>query len=136
MKVAISYVSIEQARLNLVTELPHWDFNKTREEAKTKWNTFAKSLFEVKPELCSLIVDNIDQIEGVLFVKDLLPHIDKTEFDWKTLMQLQQGTSSGYTGITTDSSGNLYATLEKAAYDIVFWDLSSMKNNIIQYLFA
>ena len=31
--------------------------------------------------------DNIDQIEGVLFVKDLLPHIDKTEFDWKTLMR-------------------------------------------------
>jgi putative hemolysin len=31
--------------------------------------------------------DNIDQIEGVLFVKDLLPHIDKTEFDWKSLMR-------------------------------------------------
>ena len=31
--------------------------------------------------------DNIDQIEGVLFVKDLLPHIDKTDFDWKTLMR-------------------------------------------------
>jgi putative hemolysin len=31
--------------------------------------------------------DNIDQIEGVLFVKDLLPHIDKEEFDWTTLMR-------------------------------------------------
>lgn len=31
--------------------------------------------------------DNIDQIEGVLFVKDLLPHIDKEEFDWKTLIR-------------------------------------------------
>ncbi|MNX46193.1 Magnesium and cobalt efflux protein CorC [compost metagenome] len=31
--------------------------------------------------------DNIDQIEGVLFVKDLLPHIDKKEFDWRTLMR-------------------------------------------------
>lgn len=31
--------------------------------------------------------DNIDQIEGVLFVKDLLPHIDKDEFDWKTLIR-------------------------------------------------
>ena len=31
--------------------------------------------------------DNIDQIEGVLFVKDLLPHIDKEEFDWKTLLR-------------------------------------------------
>jgi putative hemolysin len=31
--------------------------------------------------------DNIDQIEGILFVKDLLPHIDKKEFDWTTLMR-------------------------------------------------
>ena len=31
--------------------------------------------------------DNIDQIEGVLFVKDLLPHIDEKEFDWKTLIR-------------------------------------------------
>jgi len=31
--------------------------------------------------------DNIDQIEGVLFVKDLLPHIDKVEFDWTTLIR-------------------------------------------------
>ena len=31
--------------------------------------------------------DNIDHIEGVLFVKDLIPHIDKKEFDWTTLMR-------------------------------------------------
>lgn len=31
--------------------------------------------------------DNIDHIEGVLFVKDLLVHIDKEEFDWKTLIR-------------------------------------------------
>ncbi|WP_289664769.1 gliding motility-associated protein GldE [Flavobacterium panacagri] len=31
--------------------------------------------------------DNIDQIEGVLFVKDLLPHIDKEEFDWASLIR-------------------------------------------------
>lgn len=31
--------------------------------------------------------DNIDQIEGVLFVKDLLPHINKKTFDWKSLMR-------------------------------------------------
>jgi gliding motility-associated protein GldE len=29
--------------------------------------------------------DNIDHIKGVLFVKDLIPHINKKEFDWKTL---------------------------------------------------
>jgi gliding motility-associated protein GldE len=31
--------------------------------------------------------DNIDHIEGVLFVKDLIPHINKKEFDWKTLIR-------------------------------------------------
>jgi len=31
--------------------------------------------------------DNIDQIEGVLFVKDLLPHIDKEDFDWASLIR-------------------------------------------------
>lgn len=31
--------------------------------------------------------DNIDHIEGVLFVKDIIPHIDKKEFDWKALMR-------------------------------------------------
>lgn len=31
--------------------------------------------------------DNIDHIEGVLFVKDLLPHIDKADFEWITLLR-------------------------------------------------
>ena len=31
--------------------------------------------------------DNIDHIEGVLFVKDLIPHINKKEFDWKALIR-------------------------------------------------
>lgn len=31
--------------------------------------------------------DNIDHIEGVLFVKDLIPYINKNLFDWKTLLR-------------------------------------------------
>ena len=31
--------------------------------------------------------DNIDQIEGVLYVKDLLRHLNKKEFDWKSLIR-------------------------------------------------
>jgi len=31
--------------------------------------------------------DNIDHIIGVLFVKDLIPHIHKKEFDWKKLIR-------------------------------------------------
>lgn len=38
MKVGISYTSIQQARLNLATELPHWDFEKIKEESEKEWN--------------------------------------------------------------------------------------------------
>jgi len=38
MKVAISYVSEEQALLNLKTELPHWDFDRVVKESYDSWN--------------------------------------------------------------------------------------------------
>jgi gliding motility-associated protein GldE len=31
--------------------------------------------------------DNIDQVEGVLFIKDLIPHIDKEDFEWQSLLR-------------------------------------------------
>jgi gliding motility-associated protein GldE len=31
--------------------------------------------------------ESIDHIEGILFVKDLIPHINKKEFDWNKLMR-------------------------------------------------
>lgn len=31
--------------------------------------------------------ENIDQIEGVLFVKDLIPYIDEKEFNWQSLIR-------------------------------------------------
>ncbi|MGD9560707.1 MAG: GH92 family glycosyl hydrolase [Pyrinomonadaceae bacterium] len=38
VKIAISYVSIEGARKNLEAELPGWDFDKVRADAKAAWN--------------------------------------------------------------------------------------------------
>lgn len=38
MKVGISYVSEEQARLNVQTELPHWNFDKVVKESRAEWN--------------------------------------------------------------------------------------------------
>ena len=38
LKVALSYVSVEQARLNMRTELPHWDFDRVRRESREVWN--------------------------------------------------------------------------------------------------
>lgn len=40
MKVAISYVSIEQARLNLESELPGWDFDRVVSESRDEWNSW------------------------------------------------------------------------------------------------
>nr|WP_299074422.1 GH92 family glycosyl hydrolase [uncultured Allomuricauda sp.] len=38
MKIGISYTSIENAKNNLDTELPHWDFDKVVDESKEEWN--------------------------------------------------------------------------------------------------
>ena len=38
VKVGISYTSIEQARLNLDTEIPGWDFDQVRDNARDRWN--------------------------------------------------------------------------------------------------
>lgn len=38
MKVGISYCSIEQARLNMETELDHWNFDRVVKDSETVWN--------------------------------------------------------------------------------------------------
>ncbi|MCL3780564.1 glycoside hydrolase family 92 protein [Prolixibacteraceae bacterium JC049] len=47
MKVAISYTNIEQARLNLETELAHWDFDKVVKESDDEWNKWLSKI-EIK----------------------------------------------------------------------------------------
>lgn len=44
MKVALSYTSIEQARLNLQTELNHWDFDSVVEETQSEWNSWLSKI--------------------------------------------------------------------------------------------
>lgn len=40
LKVAISYVSVEQAKLNMEAELTHWDFEKVKQESFDDWNNW------------------------------------------------------------------------------------------------
>lgn len=40
MKVAISYTNIEQARLNMDTELDHWNFEDVVRESQEEWNNY------------------------------------------------------------------------------------------------
>ncbi|RTY86164.1 gliding motility-associated protein GldE [Flavobacterium sp. RSP15] len=70
----------------------------TRQVMSPRIDIFALEIEESFAAICPKIIekgysripvyrDNIDQIEGVLFVKDLLPHINTNEFDWKTLVR-------------------------------------------------
>ncbi|POY41505.1 gliding motility-associated protein GldE [Flavobacterium alvei] len=70
----------------------------TKQVMSPRMDIFALEIEESFAVICPKIIemgfsripvyrDNIDQIEGVLFVKDLLPHLDKEEFDWKTLLR-------------------------------------------------
>ena len=38
LKVALSYTSLAAARANLAAELPHWDFERVRQESREEWN--------------------------------------------------------------------------------------------------
>lgn len=40
MKVGISYVSEDQAKLNIQEELPHWDFDRVVNESSEEWNNY------------------------------------------------------------------------------------------------
>ncbi|WP_374174817.1 gliding motility-associated protein GldE [Flavobacterium tructae] len=70
----------------------------TKQVMSPRIDIFALEMSEPFSGICPKIIekgfsripvyrDNIDQIEGVLFVKDLLPHIDKVEFDWTSLIR-------------------------------------------------
>lgn len=57
VKVGISGVSTEGARLNLKTELPGWNFQETREKAKSIWNN----------ELSKIIVEGGSENNKIVF---------------------------------------------------------------------
>ncbi|MGL2965643.1 gliding motility-associated protein GldE [Flavobacterium sp. XGLA_31] len=70
----------------------------TRQVMSPRIDVFALEIAETFAEIYPKIVDkgysripvyreNIDQIEGILFVKDLIPHIHKKEFDWNKLIR-------------------------------------------------
>ncbi|MDQ5929514.1 MAG: magnesium and cobalt exporter, family [Bacteroidota bacterium] len=70
----------------------------TKQVMSPRIDVFALEITETFEEICPKVIekgysripvykDHIDQIEGVLFVKDLLPHINKTEFDWVSLIR-------------------------------------------------
>jgi len=70
----------------------------TKQVMSPRIEIFGLEITESFQEICIKIIekgysripvyrDNIDQIEGILFVKDLLPHIDKSKFEWQSLLR-------------------------------------------------
>ena len=57
MKMALSSVSMEGAMKNLEAEIPHWDFERTKEETQAKWNN----------ELSKIEVTSIDDSDQTTF---------------------------------------------------------------------
>jgi gliding motility-associated protein GldE len=70
----------------------------TKQVMSPRIDIFALEIDETFTNICPKIIekgfsripvyrDNIDQIEGILFVKDLLPHINTNDFDWRLLIR-------------------------------------------------
>ena len=70
----------------------------TKQVMSPRIDIFALEIAETFAEIYTKIIDkgysripvyreSIDHIEGILFVKDLIPHINKDEFDWNKLMR-------------------------------------------------
>ena len=70
----------------------------TRQVMSPRIDIFALEIEESFAVICPKIIEkgysripvyreNIDQIEGILYVKDLLPHINSTDYDWKSLLR-------------------------------------------------
>jgi putative hemolysin len=70
----------------------------TKQVMSPRIDIFALEIDETFTVICPKIIekgfsripvyrDNIDQIEGILFVKDLLPHINTNDFDWRLLIR-------------------------------------------------
>ncbi|MBP6433000.1 MAG: GH92 family glycosyl hydrolase, partial [Ferruginibacter sp.] len=70
-KVAISPVSVEGAKKNLDAEVPHWDFEKTKQQAQQKWNTELSKI-----EIESTDVNKLTIFYTALYHTQIVPNIN------------------------------------------------------------
>jgi predicted alpha-1,2-mannosidase len=70
-KVAISPVSVDGAAKNLNAEIPHWDFEKTKQQAHQKWNTELS-----KVEIESNDVNKLNIFYTALYHTQIVPNIN------------------------------------------------------------
>ena len=93
-----SYEGTSQGEQKILEGIVSFGNTDTKQVMSPRIDIFAIEINETFGKLLPKIIDkgysripvyndNIDQIEGVLFVKDLIPHIDDKDFDWKTLLR-------------------------------------------------
>lgn len=106
VKVALSSVSTEGARLNLSTELPHWRFDEVVEEARLRWNA----------ELEKIKVETMDSSDKVSFYTALY-HTNLSPILYEDVDGKYRGldqnihVSDGFTNYTTFSLWDTYRAL-------------------------
>jgi predicted alpha-1,2-mannosidase len=106
VKFALSSVSTKGALKNLEAEIPHWDFDITKQEAKQKWNS----------ELSKIVVETISNDDRITFYSALyhtmLSPIVYEDVDGQYLgLDQNIHTSEGFTNYTIFSLWDTYRAL-------------------------
>ncbi|MDD7885127.1 GH92 family glycosyl hydrolase [Flavivirga sp. 57AJ16] len=106
IKFALSSVSTNGALKNLKAEIPHWDFNKTKKEAKTKWNNELSKI-----EVTTLTEDDKTNFYTAMYHANLSPIIyEDVDGQYRGLDQNIYN-SEGFTNYTVFSLWDTYRAL-------------------------
>lgn len=106
LKFALSNVSSAGAMKNLETEIPHWNFNKTKDETKAKWN---KELSKIEAK--TLTEDDKITFYTALYHTNLSPIIyEDVDGQYRGLDQ-NIHRSEGFTNYTVFSLWDTYRAL-------------------------
>jgi len=106
VKLALSPVSTAGALKNLEAEIPHWDFEKTKEETKAKWN---KELSKI--EVTTLTEDDKRTFYSALYHTNLSPVLyEDVDGQYRGLDQ-NIHTSDGFINYTIFSLWDTYRAL-------------------------
>ena len=106
IKFSLSSVSTEGAVKNLLTEIPHWDFDKTREQTRSKWN---RELSKI--EVTTLTDDDRITFYSALYHTNLSPILyEDVDGQYRGLDQ-NIHSSVGFTNYTIFSLWDTYRAL-------------------------
>lgn len=141
VKVGISAVSIEGARKNLQSEAPHWNFEKYKNAAETKWEEALNKIIvesddEVKKEIFytalyhTMLVPNLfSDVDGKYRGMDLkIHHSSKPIYTVFSLWDTFRATHPLYTIIEQDKTNLFIQTFLKHYKDggkLPIWELAA-----------